>query len=348
MATTMESSALTTAPPMAVVETASTAVAAREKAAVEARFLVALHRPRNPDQVRMRLLGRCASPRFAEVAEYAKPLGGGKKARGASIRMMEEMARQYGNIDVQAPVIFDDDERRIIRVTATDLEANYSASVDVILEKTVERRSPREGDEVLGQRVNSTGDKVYRIRADEDAFLVKQNANISKARRECIRAIVPGDLVDEAMQACAATRRGEVDADPAAARKRLADAFYSLGVMPTQLCEYLGKPSLEAVTPAEIELLRAIFAAMRDGEATWAEVMEEKRGKPTVEGTPAPTARGTAGLKARVQASAPAAAPAVVVPTPAPTPTPAQAQTDEELLAEDRRLAEEEAARARG
>jgi hypothetical protein len=288
-------------PSTAVVETSANAAAAREKAAVEARFLVALHRPRNPDNARARLLARCESPRFADVAEYSKPVGGGKKAQGASIRMMEEIARQWGNVDVQAPVLFDDLERRIIRVTATDLESNYSASVDVILEKTVERRNPRDGDEVISQRTNSTGATVYRIRADEDAFLVKQNANVSKSRRECIRAIVPGDLVDEAMQTCATTRRSETKKDPAAARKRIADSFFALGVMPAQLCDLLGKQSLEALTEAEIEYLRATYAAMRDGEATWTAVVEAHQGgtAPVAAAATAPT-KGTEGLKAAV------------------------------------------------
>lgn len=279
-------------------ETASSAVAAREKASVEARYVVALHRPRNPDQARIRLLARCKSPLFAEAAEYSKPVGGGKKAKGASIRMMEELARQWGNIDVQSPVVFDDPERRIVRVSATDLESNYAASVDVILEKTVERRSPRDGEEIVSSRTNSQGVPVYRIRADEDAFLVKQNSNLAKTRRECIRAIVPGDLVEEALRACADTRASEVKQDPAGARKRLADAFYAVGVMPAQLCEYLGKPSLEAVTDAEIEVLRALYAGIRDGETTWAAVMEERVGEAPKEVQP--TAKGSEGLKARL------------------------------------------------
>lgn len=266
------------APVLPVAETASTAVAAREKAAVEARFLVAINRPRNPDESRVRLLTRCRSPQFAEVAEYEKPVGG-KKIHGASIRMMEEIARQWRNVDVQAPVVFDDHERRIIRVTATDLESNYSASVDVILEKTVERRAPRQGEEIVSQRVNSQGAVVYRIRADEDAFLVKQNANVSKARRECIRAIVPGDLVEEAMETCLATRKNGDAVDPAAARKRISDLFYRLGVMPQQLSELLGKPSLDVITPAELELLRSIHTAMKDGEATWSDIVEAHGGK---------------------------------------------------------------------
>ena len=278
MAEQTDSTALVPAPgaaPAIVTETASVAVAAREKAAVEARYLVAMGRPRNPDLARTRLMKRCETPRFADLAEYSKPVGGNKKATGGSIRLMEEIARQWGNIDVQSTIVFDDEERRIIRVTATDLESNYPASIDVILEKTVERKNPRPGEEIVSQRVNSKGETVFRIKADEDAFLVKQGANVAKARREMIRAIVPGDLVEEALERCMATRRSEVKRDPSAARKRIADSFYQIGVMPNSLCDYLGKPSLEAVTEAELEVLRAIYTAIRDGETTWREVEAE-------------------------------------------------------------------------
>jgi len=271
--------------PIVTAETASVAVAAREKAAVEARYLVAMGRPRNPDLARTRLMKRCDVPRFADLAEYSKPVGQGKKATGGSIRLMEEIARQWGNIDVQSMVVFDDDERRAIRVTAADLESNYQASIDVILEKTVERKAPRQGDVVVSERVNSKNERVFRIEADEDAFLVKQGANVAKARREMIRAIVPGDLVDEALERCLATRKQEVKRDPTAARKRIADSFYQIGVLPNQLCEYLGKPSLEAVTEAELEVLRSIYTAIKDGETNWkeieAETAEEKQSRTT-------------------------------------------------------------------
>jgi hypothetical protein len=176
----------------------------------------------------------------------------------------------------------------------------------VILEKTVERRAPRQGDEIVGERINSQGAKVYRIVADEDTFLVKQGANVAKARREMIRAIVPGDLVEEALEKCLATRKSEVKRDPSAARKRISDSFYQIGVMPNQLSEYLGKPSLEAVTESELEVLRAIFTAIRDGETTWREIegetAEEKQSRTTATVVQA-TKAGAADLRERVKNS---------------------------------------------
>ena len=50
---------------LAVVETASAAVAAQSKAMVEARYIMAMQRPRNWDQVRQDLIKECRRPSFA-------------------------------------------------------------------------------------------------------------------------------------------------------------------------------------------------------------------------------------------------------------------------------------------
>jgi hypothetical protein len=287
--------------PTQQAETSSTAVAARAKAAVEARYLMALQSPRNIDLARQRLLQRCESPFFASVAEYSKPIGG-KKVTGASIRLMEEIARQYGNIDVQSTITFDDAERRIINVTAIDLESNYAQSQDIILHKTVERKHPKSTDTVIRSRLNSRNEMVYLIEADEDAFIVKQNAMISKTRREMIRAVVPGDLTEEALEHTRATRRNVDAKDPAGARKAVADAFFRAGVTARQLADYLEKPNLEAITDAELEVLRQIYTAIREGETTWKEVMEDKKPSAQVGDAQPAKGKGTEGLKAALGA----------------------------------------------
>ena len=121
-------------------ETSVTAVAAQAKAAVEARFLVALHRPRDIDVVRSRLLKDCKRPRFAEVARYRRPVGKKKVngrwedsyAEGPSIRFAEAALRHMGNIDIANPTIYDDSEKMIVRVTATDLETNATLAQDMV------------------------------------------------------------------------------------------------------------------------------------------------------------------------------------------------------------------------
>ena len=255
-------------------ETASNAVAAREKASIEARFLMALHRPRNVDGARLRILAACKRPLFAEVARYSKPVGRAS-VTGLSVRFAEEAGRQWGNLSVTAMCVFDNEEARIFRVTGVDLETNWTSEVDVVVEKTHERRQVKPGDEVLSKRQNSRGEWTYRLRADADALLVKANAQISKAKRNVILDLIPGDIQEEAEQQILQTVAARTKDDPEGEKKRILAAFYSVGVTPEQVVEFVGKP-LEQLNPAEIDFLRTVFRAVKDGEITWDGAMKEK------------------------------------------------------------------------
>lgn len=259
--------------PVAVTETASTAVAAQAKAAVEARYVMALRNPRSWDQVRVKLLETCRRPSFAAVAKYAKPTGG-KKLVGPSIRFAEEAARQMGNILAETIITFDDDDRRIVKVMVTDLESNLSYPQDIILEKTVERKD-KSGRTVLSERKNSYNETVYVVVATEDEMATKQGAQVSKAMRNGLLRVLPGDILDEAMAEVGETVKKADAEDPAGARKKLCDAFFDLGVMPGQIVEFLGHP-LDQMNPSELQLLRNIYTAIREGEGSWSDVMAEK------------------------------------------------------------------------
>lgn len=295
---TVESTEIVPKEEGAVVETSSTAVAAREKAAVEARFVMAVKRPRVPENARLRVLEACKRPRFAESARYRKPIGG-KAIEGLSVRFAEEIGRLWGNLYVVTTVVFDDRERRIYRVSATDLETNMAQDQDVVVEKFVERKKVKSGDEVIGKRTNSYGDTVYMKVATEDEILVKANAAISKARRNLILTLIPSDIREEAEERCVATVRDRDAEDPTAATKRVLDAFYVLGVAADQIVALLGKP-MQQINPGDLQLLRSIHTALKEGEVTWAEVMEDKSlGKQRKVNTS--KAKGTDAVKERVK-----------------------------------------------
>lgn len=262
---------------VAIAETAAVAVAARERAAVEARFLVAAKFPRSIDAARLRVLDACKRPRFAESARYSKPVGK-QRVEGLSIRFAEEAARSWGNLDITAMVVFDDADRRIYRVTGTDLETNATQSQDVIIEKVVERRQPRQGQTVIGQRQNTRGETVYLIEASEDELYNKVNAMIAKARRNIILALIPSDISEEADELVQKVVRERDTKDPAGARKQILDAFWGLGVTPENVQEFMQKP-LDHLNPAELSTLRAMYTAIKDGETTWAAAVEELKGK---------------------------------------------------------------------
>ena len=53
-------------------ETASAVLAAQARAVIEARYLIAINRPRDLDVVREKLLKECRRPGFAEVATLTR------------------------------------------------------------------------------------------------------------------------------------------------------------------------------------------------------------------------------------------------------------------------------------
>jgi hypothetical protein len=261
------------------IETASSAVAAQAKAMIEARYIMAIRRPRDMDVVREKMLKECKRPSFAAVARYQKPIGRdqSKWPTGPSIRFAESAIRNMTNITVEVMTVYDDREKRIVRVTVTDLEANVPYFQDVTITKTIERRQSKDGDTVLRTRTNSYGDTLYILEATDDDIINKQQALISKAMRTIGLRLIPGDIVDECMEAVIETQRNADAEDPDAAKRKLFDAFGQLGVRAEQIKDYLGHDAA-TLAPKELTELRALYAAIRDGEATWRDVMEAKGG----------------------------------------------------------------------
>jgi hypothetical protein len=257
-------------------ELQATATAAMARALVEARYFLAKKMPRDWLQVRGGMLKDCERPGFAAVARYRKPVGRG--IEGPSIRFAEAFLRHATNTLSEAHVMFDDERRRIMRVTVTDLESNTSFFKDVAIEKVVERSSLKPGQEAIYSRINSQGQPVYLVAATEDDLLNKQAALESKALRTLALRLLPGDILDECMDRVKATLNNEVAKDPDAERKRLVDAFATLRVQPSDIKAYLGH-EIDKITAKEIVELRAIYSAIRDEEASWVEVMETRTAK---------------------------------------------------------------------
>lgn len=308
-------------------ETSTTAVAAQARAKIEARYIVAMKNPRSWDDVRAKLLKDCLRPGFAAVARYAKPVGR-SKIEGPSIRFAEAALRSMGNAVVETAVVWEDDDKRIVRVSVTDIESNLPYEADVVVSKTVERRQLKDGQQALATRLNSYGDKVYIVQATDDDLLNKQNALVSKALRTAALRLLPGDILEDCMDAVMRTQHNQDAADPDAARKKLIDAFAALNIMPAQLSEYLGHDIAQVVT-AELADLRTLYVAIRDGETTWGAVMESRKPETT---HATPTQSAAAGVKAKIAAKKGAAQKAADKPSQGVIDTTADDSTDDSKL----------------
>jgi len=265
---------LSKAAPQEQHETAGQVLAEQAKAVVQARYIIALQRQRDWDLVRQKILKDCERPGFAESTTYKKPIGKGTVS-GLSIRFAESARRAMGNIEINRTIVYDDATKRVVRLSVTDLESNNPDYKDITLEKTVERRDNK-GRKTLAQRLNSFGEMVYLVEATEDELLTKESAISSKIERQLTLKILPGDIQDEALHAIRHTQEKADKADPDAAKKRLIDAFEDLGIRVPELKSFLGTESLDAIQPSDLKQLREVYTAIKEGETTWRDVMEQR------------------------------------------------------------------------
>lgn len=255
---------------------AAVAAAESAKARIQAAYIMAMQKPRSEEQARQRILAACKRPQFASRVEYSKPIAG-TKIKGPSIRFAELALREWGNIDSDIFVMFEDAQTKRIKIRLLDCETNAAFSKEITVKKTVERRSDKDR-EVVGQRTNTNGDTVYIVLATEDECNNKENAAISKALRNEGLRLIPSDIIDEALDVARNTMRAQDAADPAAAKKAVLDSFAALGIMPVEVEKYLDH-KLDIISPSELEDLRSVYRAIREGEASWSDYIDVKKAK---------------------------------------------------------------------
>lgn len=268
------------------VDPAAVAAAESVKAMVQARFIMAMQKPRDFDQARDAILTACRRPAFAEKAEFSVKRGRkynqatrqweDNMVKGPSIRFAELALREWRNCSSEIQVIYEDADTKRIRVMVLDLETNAAFTKEIAIKKIVERKKA-DDREILGERTKSDGNKIYIVLATEDEIQNKENAMISKVIRNEGLRLIPADIIDEGMEVARTTLRNRDAADPDGAKKKILDAFSSLGIKPAELKKFLGHGT-DILSPKETEDLRGIYRAIKDGEATWADYIEPKEG----------------------------------------------------------------------
>lgn len=261
--------------PAALIHADPAAVAAAEMAReqIKLAYFMATQAPRNQREAWQRILEACRRPTFAQKAIYSKPVGG-SKIEGPSIRLAEAIIREWRNIIVRTSIVYEDDAARRVSVLVIDLESNLQLCREIVTPKTVERKNAKDRD-VLGERLNSAGERVYIVRATEDEMANRESAAISKiVRNEGLR-LIPSDVVEDAIGEARRTRKQAAAADPDFAIKSLVYRFGELRISVGDLERYLGGP-IDKATADQIDDLEGVLQAIRDRETTWQAVIEQK------------------------------------------------------------------------
>lgn len=280
----------------APAEAGGIALAAQVETHIKARYFLARQYPRSWDDVRSKLLMAFTRPMLADGAIYSKPIGG-KPVQGLSIRFAEEAFRAMGNITIDTVLVSDDEDKRVYMVIGTDMETLATQQVSVVVTKQIERSSIKADSIILGERTNSKGGKTYILKAtSEDDYRAKEQAQLQKARRDVILFLTPGDIQEECEARIRQTMADRDAKDPLEARRAMTAAFYKIGVTTAEIEKYLGHP-IEAMNQAELDLLRKLYAGIKEGEFVWADAMDHKLGTNTgADGSaePAPATGGAA------------------------------------------------------
>ena len=219
---------------------------ARAVAEVQAQYVIAKKFPRNQHESYRQIMETCRRPFLAEQAMYAYPKGG-QLVTGASIRLAEAMASAWGNLDCGVREISQANGVSVAEAYAIDLQTNTRV--------TKVFHVPHTRDTKNGKKKLTDSRDIYELVANQGA----------RRLRACILAIIPGDVIEAAVEQCKRTL--ETSEVPMSEQiKRLVVAFDEIGVKVEHLEARLGH-NLDAIIPQELVTLRTIYKSIKDGMA---------------------------------------------------------------------------------
>lgn len=234
------------------------AVAIEESRAVaeaQGKLVVAKRFPRNEHAAYSKILESCKRLGLAEDATYSFPKGG-KTVSGPSIRLAEELARVWGNIDYGIRELSRKDGVSEMESYAWDLETNTSSRQTFSVKHWIDTRD--------GGKAAKDERDIYEITANQGA----------RRLRARILAVIPGDIVEQALEECRKTLTGN-NTEPLADRiRKMIASFDKLGIPAAHLERRLGH-TLDKILPDEFVDLQGIYKSIKDGMTTASEWFSE-------------------------------------------------------------------------
>ena len=225
----------------------STTMVEQTRAMSEVRGMMILAKqfPRDEVLAHTKVMQACQRHDFAEKATYSYPRSGGTIS-GPSIRLAEEIARCWGNIDFGIKELSQKDGESEMMAYAWDLETNTRSSQNFTV-----------------KHVRDTNGSVRKLTTQRDIY--ENNANNAGRRlRSRILAIIPPDLVNAAVEECKRTLAGKNDVPLIDRAKNMVMAFSKVGVKKSLIEKRLGH-SIEDITSEELVEYKGILNSIKDG-----------------------------------------------------------------------------------
>lgn len=194
------------------------------------------------------------NPAFAEVVKYSKPQDG-RSVEGASVHLARLIAQVYGNLRVDARVVYETDKKVVSEAIAWDLETNTA----------------------IRQEVHRS---VYSVkkqkRYSDDMVITTSLAANAIALRNAVFAVIPKYFVDEMLKKADEVLNKEFsDAKKFAERKKEMFLFFQKhGIEPAQIFAYVGVANESGITVEKLKNLLSVAQSIKDGDAKATEIFK--------------------------------------------------------------------------
>ena len=222
-------------------------VTSRQAQEVQMAMYVAKTFPRDVDASWARIMNACQRKSLAEQAMYEYPRGG-ENVTGPSIRLAEAMAQNWGNLDFGITELEQKNGESSVMAYCWDLETNTRQTKIFTVPHI---RQTKKGAKVLTDPRD-----IYEMVANQGA----------RRLRACILGIIPGDVVEAAVQQCNRTLTSGKEPLQDRVRKMVLVFQNDFSVPKECLEQYIGCKS-EAFTENSIVRLRGVYTALKEGRA---------------------------------------------------------------------------------
>lgn len=242
--------------PKHINEGAVTIEASRAVAEAQGKLIIAKNFPRNEVEAYANAMQACQRKSLAEKATYSYPRSG-STISGPSIRLAEELARCWGNIDFGIKELSQKKGESEMQAYCWDMETNTISSQTFVVSHVRDTKS--------GQQKLTTQRDIY-----------ENNANMAGRRlRARILAVLPPDLVEAAVAECKKTLAGINDTPIADRIRKMAVAFEKFGIKPDTIEKRLGR-KLDTITAEDISEYIGIYNSLKDGNTVVSDWFDAK------------------------------------------------------------------------
>jgi hypothetical protein len=219
----------------------------RQEQEVKAMVFMAKQFPRDEKTALDKILKSCERPTLAKSAMYEYPRGG-QKVTGPSIRLAETIAQSWGNIDFGVTELEQRGGESTVMSYAWDLETNTRQT------KVFTQKHERKAGNTLNKLTDPRD--IYELVANNGARRV----------RACILGVIPGDIIEAAVEKCQETMAKSVGSGDKLqeAINKILDSFSTFGVTKEMVEKFCGCKA-EAFTQKDAVRLGGVYTSLKDG-----------------------------------------------------------------------------------